>query len=78
MESQGESAQVLKKFGIDQEKVYRALMEVRGAHRVDDPRAESRYRSLEKYSIDLTKLAREGTLDPVVEGTWKFGKSCRP
>ena len=66
MESQGESAQVLKEFGIDQERVYQALMEVRGMHRVDDPRAESRYRSLEKYSIDLTKLAREGTLDPVV------------
>ncbi len=66
MESQGESAQVLKEFGIDQERVYQALMEVRGAHRVDDPRAESRYRSLEKYSIDLTKLAREGKLDPVV------------
>ena len=66
MESQGESAHVLKEFGIDQERVYQALMEVRGAHRVDDPRAESRYRSLEKYSIDLTKLAREGTLDPVV------------
>ena len=66
MESQGESAHVLKEFGIDQEKVYQALMEVRGAHRVDDPRAESRYRSLEKYSIDLTKLAREGKLDPVV------------
>ena len=66
MESQGDSAQVLKEFGIDQEKVYRALMEVRGTHRVDDPRAESRYRSLEKYTIDLTKLAHEGKLDPVV------------
>ena len=66
MESQGESAQVLKEFGIDQERVYQALTKVRGAHRVDDPRAESRYRSLEKYCIDLTKLAREGKLDPVV------------
>jgi ATP-dependent Clp protease ATP-binding subunit ClpC len=66
MESQGDSAQVLGEFGIDQERVYRALMEVRGSHRVDDPRAESHYRSLEKYSIDLTKLAREGKLDPVV------------
>ena len=66
MESQGESAQVLKEFGIDQERVYQALMKVRGAHRVDGPRAESRYRSLEKYTIDLTKLAREGKLDPVV------------
>ncbi len=66
METQGDSAQVLKEFGIDQEKVYLALMEVRGSHRVDDPRAESHYRSLEKYTIDLTKLAREGKLDPVV------------
>ena len=66
MESQGDSAQVLKEFGIDQERVYQALMEVRGTHRVDDPRAESRYRSLEKYTIDLTKLAHEGKLDPVV------------
>ena len=31
-----------------------------------DPRAESHYRSLEKYSIDLTQLARDGKLDPVV------------
>ena len=66
METQGDSAQALKEHGIDQEKVYRALMAVRGSHRVDDPRAESRYRALEKYSIDLTKLAREGKLDPVV------------
>jgi len=66
METQGDSAEILKEFGIDQEKVYQALMTVRGGHRVDDPRAESHYRSLEKYTIDLTKLAREGKLDPVV------------
>ena len=66
LESHGDSAQVLKEFGIDREKMYQALMKVRGSHRVDDPRAESHYRSLDKYSIDLTKLAREGKLDPVV------------
>ena len=66
MESQGDAAQVLKAANIDREKVYQALLEVRGSHRVDDPQAESHYRSLEKYSIDLTKLAREGKLDPVV------------
>ena len=66
METQGDSAQVLKDFGVDQEKVYQALMSVRGSHRVNDPQAESRYRALEKYSIDLTKLALEGKLDPVV------------
>ena len=66
MQSQGDAAQVLKEYGIDQEKVYQALMEIRGSHRVDDPRAESHYRSLDKYSIDLTQLARQGKLDPVV------------
>ena len=39
METQGDSAQVLKEAGIDQERVYQALMAVRGSHRVDDPRA---------------------------------------
>ncbi|MFQ6029916.1 MAG: ATP-dependent Clp protease ATP-binding subunit, partial [Dehalococcoidia bacterium] len=66
MESQGDSAQLLQEFDIDQERVYQALMTVRGGHRVDDPRAESHYRSLERYTIDLTKLAQEGKLDPVV------------
>jgi ATP-dependent Clp protease ATP-binding subunit ClpC len=66
MESQGDSARVLKEFGIDQEMVYQPLLKIRGRHRVDDPRAESRYRALERYSVDLTKLAREGKLDPVI------------
>ena len=66
MESQGDAAQILKDHGIDQERVYQALVEIRGSHRVDDPRAESHYRSLDKYSIDLTHLARQGKLDPVV------------
>ena len=66
MEPEGDAASILKEHGIDQEKVYRALMQIRGSHRVTDPRAESKYRSLEKYSIDLTDLARQGKLDPVV------------
>ena len=65
-DTQGDSAAVFKEFGIDEEKVYHALMKIRGSHRVDDPRAESHYRSLEKYTIDLTKLAADGKLDPVV------------
>jgi len=66
MESQGNAVQILKDHGIDQERVYQALAEIRGSHRVDDPRAESHYRSLDKYTIDLTHLARQGKLDPVV------------
>ena len=66
MTQDGDAPEVFKEFGIDQEKVYQALQEVRGSARVTDPRAESKYRSLEKYSIDLTALARDGKLDPVI------------
>ncbi|MDD5701938.1 MAG: AAA family ATPase [Dehalococcoidales bacterium] len=62
----GEAAEILRSAGVDQEKVYRALQNIRGGHRVTDARAESKYRSLEKYSRDLTALAREGKLDPVI------------
>ena len=65
-EQQGESARIFKEFGIDQEKIYRALQDIRGGQRVTDPRAESKYRALEKYSRDLTELARAGKLDPVI------------
>jgi ATP-dependent Clp protease ATP-binding subunit ClpC len=65
-EDKGEAATILKEFGIDQEKIYRALQDIRGSHRVDSPTAESRYRSLEKYGRDLTELARQGKLDPVI------------
>jgi ATP-dependent Clp protease ATP-binding subunit ClpC len=39
---------------------------MRGGQRVTDPQAETRYRTLEKYSRDLTQMAREGKLDPVI------------
>ena len=65
-EDQGDTPRVLKESGVELESVYQALQAVRGAHRVTDPRAESRYQSLERYSIDLTQLAREGKLDPVI------------
>ena len=66
LEEQGEAAAIFKAHRIEQEKVYQALMQVRGSRRVTDPRAESKYRSLERYSVDLTALARDGQLDPVV------------
>jgi len=62
----GESAAILKEFGVDREKLYQALQDIRGGHRVDSPTAESKYRSLEKYGRDLTELARQGKLDPVI------------
>ena len=65
-ESSGDSARLLQELGVTQEMVYQAMQKLRGSHRVDDPNAEQRYRSLEKYSVDLTELARLGKLDPVV------------
>ena len=65
-ETKGEVADILRRFGIDREKIYGALQKLRGGHRVTDARAESKYRSLEKYGRDLTEFAREGRLDPVI------------
>jgi ATP-dependent Clp protease ATP-binding subunit ClpC len=65
-QQRGEAANILHRFGVDQEKVYRALQDIRGGHRVSDAQAESKYRSLEKYGRDLTELARQGKLDPVI------------
>jgi len=65
-ESNTPSARILRDFGVDHDKLLLAAREVRGAQRATDTTAESRYRVLEKYSRDLTQLAREGKLDPVI------------
>jgi len=65
-EKGGEAAGILKEFGVDQDKIYDALKKIRGDQRITDSRAESKYRALEKYSRDLTALAAEGRLDPVI------------
>ena len=65
-EEKGESSNILRRLSIDQEKVYSALQKLRGEHRVTDARAESKYRSLEKYGRDFTEFARQGKLDPVI------------
>jgi ATP-dependent Clp protease ATP-binding subunit ClpC len=65
-ERDGPSAAILRESGIDKERLYRALQEIRGTSRVDSPRAESHYQALEKYSVDLTEAARQAKLDPVI------------
>ncbi len=66
MERQGDASKILHDFHIEQEDVYRAQKSIRGSHRVTDARAETKYRSLEKYARDLTELAKQGKLDPVI------------
>ncbi len=55
-----------KERGINRDNVYRALMSIRGNQRITDQNPEEKYQALERYSRDLTQLAREGKLDPVI------------
>ena len=60
------AARLLEGAGVTRDRVYEAVQQIRGGQRVTDPQAETRYRTLEKYSRDLTQAAREGKLDPVI------------
>ncbi|MGB2910516.1 MAG: AAA family ATPase [Anaerolineales bacterium] len=60
------AAKLLEGAGVNRDRVHEAIKQLRGGQRVTDPQAETRYRTLERYSRDLTKLAREGKLDPVI------------
>ena len=60
------AARLLEGAGVTRERVYEVVQQIRGGQRVTDPQAETRYRTLEKYSRDLTTAAREGKLDPVI------------
>ncbi len=56
----------LAQAGVDREKIYGALQAIRGGQRVTDASPESKYQALERYGRDLTQIAREGKLDPVI------------
>ena len=60
------AARLLEGAGLTRDRVNEAVLQLRGGQRVTDPQAETRYRTLEKYSRDLTQQAREGKLDPVI------------
>ena len=65
-EGDGGAARILKQYGVDEEKVYKALQTIRGNSRVTDENPEEKYRMLERFSRDLTMLAREDKIDPVI------------
>ena len=52
--------------GVERKGLLRALEEIRGGERVTDPSPEGRYQALKKYGRDLTEMARQGKLDPVI------------
>jgi ATP-dependent Clp protease ATP-binding subunit ClpB len=62
----GAVARILAQHHLQRDTIYQALTEVRGHQRVTSPNPESTYEALEKYGRDLTTLARQGKLDPVI------------
>ncbi|MCC6291409.1 MAG: ATP-dependent chaperone ClpB [Bryobacterales bacterium] len=62
----GAAGRALKTFGLTRDRLLRTLQEVRGSQRVTNQNPEATYQSLEKYGRDLTALAAQGKLDPVI------------
>ncbi|MDQ2649051.1 MAG: ATP-dependent Clp protease ATP-binding subunit, partial [Actinomycetota bacterium] len=55
-----------ERLGVEREALLAAMQEVRGSHRVTSQNPEEQYQALEKYGQDLTELARQGRIDPVI------------
>jgi len=66
LDDRGAAGRLLKELGLTRERVMQALREVRGSQRVTSPNPEATYEALERYGRDLTRLASQGKLDPVI------------
>jgi ATP-dependent Clp protease ATP-binding subunit ClpB len=66
IDDKGATGTALREAGLSREKLSNAIKEVRGSQRVTSQNPESTYQSLEKYGRDLTQLAEQGKLDPVI------------
>lgn len=66
LEVPSKAKDMLEKEGLNKEIALRALAELRGGQRITDPEPESKYNVLEKYARNLTRLARQEKLDPVI------------
>jgi ATP-dependent Clp protease ATP-binding subunit ClpB len=65
-EDRGAAGRLLQSLGLTRENLMAALQKVRGHQRVTSPNPEATYQALERYGRDLTKLATQGKLDPVI------------
>src|SRR2546429_164216 len=65
-EKEGESGNLLRQHGVNRDDLLKVIEQTRGGARVTDQNAEANYQALAKYARDLTDLAREGKLDPVI------------
>jgi len=65
-ESSSDACRILSENGVNEDVVLKALMAIRGTQRITDPQPEGKYQVLERYTQDITALARQGKLDPVI------------
>ena len=66
LESKGKLSQIMKEVGFAKKDLIVAINELRGGDQVKDPNAESKYKSLERYSVNLNEQAKSGKIDPVI------------
>jgi len=65
-EKKGDAAKILREKGISRESILKVLLDIRGTQRITDPNPEEKYQALDRFSRNLTDLARLGKLDPVI------------
>ncbi|MGD8970095.1 MAG: ATP-dependent chaperone ClpB [Desulfobacterales bacterium] len=65
-EKNGEVHRILHRHGINRDAILKVLIDIRGSQRITDPNPEEKYQALDKFSRNLTDLARLGKLDPVI------------
>jgi ATP-dependent Clp protease ATP-binding subunit ClpB len=66
LDDKGQLGSILRNAGVAKGAVEKAIEDVRGGAKVDDPNAEESRQALEKYTVDLTERATQGKLDPVI------------
>jgi ATP-dependent Clp protease ATP-binding subunit ClpB len=65
-EKKGDARNILRGKGISRETILKVLLDIRGTQRITDPNPEEKYQALDRFSRNLTDLARLGKLDPVI------------
>jgi ATP-dependent Clp protease ATP-binding subunit ClpB len=65
-EDEGVAGKILREVGLERNRLFEAIKKVRGSARVTSPNPEDTYQALERFGRDLTELARQGKLDPVI------------
>src|SRR5918997_6181225 len=65
-EKDGQAGKILRQHGVNHDDLLKVIQQTRGGSRITDQNAEENYQALSKYAKDLTDLARQGNLDPVI------------